>query len=325
MWVAISDLPRSAAHPFHTRLNQILDTRAGRRRRRTAGRALRRTRRNRRGCRPGATFGCCIDALRIPLRQGRLFTRRDGPGTAPAALVNESFASRRFPAGDAIGHRITLGDGEPLTIVGIVGDVLNEGLDRGADDSVYQPLAMNPGHYIRLAVRGDGPPSTLERPVHAALRAVDARVAIFHVQPMEDYVAASMAARRFALGLMATFGTLALLLAAIGLYGVLAFSVATKTPELGLRAALGATHARLLTQVLAGGIALVSMGIATGIVLAVGATRVMASLLYGVTPVDAPTFAASVALILCAGAAACLLPAWRAARVDPLTAIRRSA
>jgi len=269
--------------------------------------------------------GNYFDALRIPLIRGRLLAREDGP-EAPAVLVSESFARRRFPAADPIGRRIRLDvestDTPWLTIVGIVGDVRNEGLDRPADEAVYQPVAMNPFHYSRIVARAGGDPWRLDRPIRDAIRRIDPVIPVFHAQPMQDYVASSMAQRRFALSLMTAFGALALALAAIGLYGVLAYTVTLRTPELGVRAALGATPMNLLALVAARGLALVGAGLASGVLLSFWTTRTLSGLLFDVTASDPTTFAGAAAVIALVGLAACSIPARRAANVDPLSAIR---
>lgn len=266
-------------------------------------------------------------ALHIPLRRGRLLTDRDGP-KAPAALVSESFARQRFPGADAIGRRIRI-DVPPnartwMTIVGVVGDVRNAGLDRAPDEAVYQPLAMNPFHYIRLVARTSGDPWTLDRPMRQAIRRVDPLTAVFHVQPMGDYVTSSMAQRRFALALMTAFGGLTLVLSVVGLYSVLAYSVSRRTPELGVRAALGATPRRLLTLVLSHGVALTAAGIAAGAAIGVATTRLLGTLLYGVGSGDILTFAWAALVIAVASVAATGIPARRASQIDPLSAMRQS-
>jgi putative ABC transport system permease protein len=269
--------------------------------------------------------GDYFSALRIPLRRGRLLTRHDGSDAPPAVVVSESFARREFPQGDALGHRIPL-DVPPnetwLTIVGVVADVKNVGLDRPADVAVYQPLAMNPFHYIRIVARTDGDPWSIAGPIRAAVQRIDPLVPVFHVQAMDDYVASSMAQRRFVLALMTTFGGLAVALAVIGLYGVLAHQVVLRTTELGIRAALGATKLDLLSLIVSRGIALTTAGVLVGATLAIVSTHALGSLLFGVSPLDGVTFAATGVLLVAAGASACCLPALRAARVDPMKAMR---
>ena len=267
--------------------------------------------------------GGYFDTLRIPLRRGRLLNAHDGVDAAPAAVVSETLVRRRFPGADPIGRRLRVGDGPWMPIVGVVGDVRNLGLDRAPDEAIYQSLAANPGHYIRLVVRSSGDPRLLERPIRAAVRAVDPTVAIFHVQPMSDYVASWLAQRRFALALMTTFGGLAILLAAVGIHALLAYSVTLRRHELGIRAALGATGRDLLSLVLRRGLALTSAGLLTGILIAGGTTGLARSLLFGVSAGDLVTFVVSSAVIIVTGMLACIVPARRASTVSPLTALRQ--
>jgi putative ABC transport system permease protein len=263
--------------------------------------------------------------LEIPLMRGRLLNEHDGADAPPAALVSASFASSQFANEDPIGRRFRLGTGDRapwVTIVGIVGDVRHEGLDREADQAIYEPQAMNPFHYTRLVVRTAGNPLDLERPIRAALHRLDPNIAIFHVQPMEDYVASSLAARSFALALVGLFGALALILAAVGVYGVLAHSVAERTVEIGIRAALGATPATLIGSELAGAAATMGAGIVIGIIVSLWAGRLIAAQLYGVNAHDALTLIIAATLLSLVGLAAGWLPAVRASRVDPMIALR---
>jgi ABC-type antimicrobial peptide transport system permease subunit len=181
----------------------------------------------------------------------------------------------------------------------------------------------NPFHYIRLLARSTGDPRLLERPIRAAVRAIDPAVAIFHVQPMQDYVASWLAQRRLALALMTTFGGLALLLSAIGIYALLAYSVILRTRELGIRAALGATARDLLTLIMWRGLALTGVGLATGVLLAAGTTRLAGSLLFGISALDVITLALSGLVIVTTGVLACVIPARRASAVSPAIALRQ--
>jgi putative ABC transport system permease protein len=267
-----------------------------------------------------------FQALAIPLKRGRFLTDQDGVAAPPAALVSESFAAAQFPGEDAVGRRIqVLGGEQPtwLTIVGIVGDVRYDALDRAARQAVYEPLAMNPFHYTRLAVRTDGDPRRIEGAVRAALRDSGTAQAVFHVQPMDDYIASSLADRRFALTLIAVFGVLALVLSAVGLYGVMSYAVLCRTPEIGVRAALGATSWQVCAMILRQGMSLASAGLALGLAAGFGATRLLARFLYGTAPNDPVTLAGTVAVLAIAAALACYVPARAATRIDPLQAIRR--
>ena len=231
--------------------------------------------------------------LEIPLKAGRFLTVRDGVEEPPAALVSASFADKQFGGVEAIGRRLTIGARPAMTIVGIVGDVRHEGLDRDANQAIYEPQALNPFHYSRLVVRTAGNPWDFERPIRRALRELDPTIAIFHVQPMEAYVASSLAARTFSLTVLGLFGSLALVLAAIGVCGVYAHSVAQRTMEIGIRAALGATPMSLMRSVLGACAALLTVGIVVGEVMSLWANGLLASQLYGVGPRDPSTMIAT--------------------------------
>jgi putative ABC transport system permease protein len=267
----------------------------------------------------GEYFG----ALHIPLARGRLLTRRDGVEDPPAALVSASFVARYLPSADPIGRRIRLGTGLDhgswLTIVGVVSDVRSVGLDREGDPAIYQSQATYPFHYTRLVARTAGDPTQFEGAVRAAIRSLDPLQPIFHVQPMDEYVYASIAERRFALpGLRVA----SLLMAVIGTYGVTSYSVAQRRSEIGIRAALGATRADLLRMVLRECATSVAVGIGVGLSLSTMAGRAIATLLYGVRAIDPMTLAGAAALLGGAALLGCYLPARRASRIDPLSALR---
>lgn len=224
------------------------------------------------------------------------------------------------------GYRIRLGSGqEPgpwLLIVGIVGDVRVHGLDRAPRDAVYQPQAMNPFHYTRLVARTAGDPWRFERAVRAAIRDVDPAQTVFQVQPMDDDIASSLADRSFALGLIALFGVLGLLLSSIGIYGLISYSVVQRTPEIGVRAALGASRGQLFALILRQGMTLTGMGLGLGLLIALGVTRLLAGFLFGVGSSDPTTLAATAAVLVFVAATACYLPARTAMRIEPVAALR---
>jgi putative ABC transport system permease protein len=264
--------------------------------------------------------------LRIPLQRGRFFTDQDGVGDPPAAIVSKSLVKSRFPGSQAIGQRIQLGPqqqrGPWFTIVGIVGDVRESGFDHEPDEAVYLPQAADPGHYIRLVARTAGNPMSFEKSVRAAIRNIDPLQPVFHVQAMDDYVAAFLADRSFTLTLIGFFGTVALLLATVGVYGVISYTVGLRTRELGIRMALGAARFAILKMILQDVLALLAWGLAAGFLCALAFTRFLSHMLFEVRPNDLAT-SASVAFVL-AGAAllAAYIPALRAARVDPARALR---
>jgi putative ABC transport system permease protein len=267
-------------------------------------------------------------ALDIPLTRGRWLTDRDGVDAPPAVLVSESFARVRFGSVDPVGRRIQVGRQRMQApwslIVGVVGDVRNDALDRAPREAIYQPHAMNPLHYVRLVARTTVDPWRAERTVRTAIRAAAPGTAVFHVQPMDDYVASSLAERRFALALITLFGLVALLLAAVGIGGVMSYSVVQRTPEIGVRAALGASRTRVLALILREAMSLTAIGLLLGLLISLAGARVMSKFLFGVNALDASTIGMTAAILIAAAAAASLLPARAAARISPLDALRSS-
>jgi predicted permease len=265
-------------------------------------------------------------ALDIPLTRGRWLTDRDGVDSPPAVLVSESFARLRFGGVDPVGRRIQVGRQRMQApwslIVGVVGDVRNDALDRSPREAIYQPHAMNPVHYVRLVARTTADPLRAERTVRAAIRAAAPGTAVFHVQPMEDYVASSLAERRFALALIALFGLIALLLAAVGIGGVMSHSVAERTPEIGIRAALGARERSVFAMILREGMALTVIGLALGLLVALVGSRLMSSFLFGVGALDPSTLLTTATMLIAVSLVALYLPARAAASVSPLEALR---
>jgi len=264
--------------------------------------------------------------LRIPLKRGRPFTGSDRIGAPLVAIISESCARTMFPNEDPIGRHIQLGgrydDKEWMTIVGIVGDIRQYGLDQPSNMEAYLPLAQDVTFSYNVAVRTTGDPRLMEQTVRQAFLTADSTQPVFHVQPLEDYVAASVAARRFTLMLLGLFGALALVLAAVGIYGVIAYAVSLRTRELGIRLALGASRQRVLQMVMRQGLHLVATGLLLGLVVSFLVTRFLTSLLFEVMPADIMT---TVAVVLTLGGVALLanyLPARRASRVDPNVALR---
>ncbi len=274
-------------------------------------------------------FGASPDYFRvfkIPLKRGRFFTDHDGLSGPPAAIVSESLVKARFHGSQAIGQRIQLGPqqehGPWFTIVGIVGDVRNSGFDQQPDQAVYLPQALDLDHYSRLAVRTAGDPMNFEKAIRAAIRQVDPVQGMFHLQRMDDYVASSLAGRSFTLTLIGLFGSMAILLAAVGIYCVISYTVGLRTREVGIRMALGAERPAVVKLILRDVLALLAWGLAAGFLAALALTRFLSHLLFDVRPTDLTT-SASVALLVAAVALlAGYLPARRAAQVDPTEALR---
>jgi putative ABC transport system permease protein len=260
-----------------------------------------------------------FEALRIPLRSGRLFEPADGTGPA-AVIVSESAAARFFPGERAVGQRVRLGDME-AEIVGVVGDVRRASLTDTPRADMYFPFERAAIPSITLFVRTDGEPLHALPAVKDVVRRIEPLAVIYQTDTMAHVAEASAAVTRLATQLLAGFAAIALLLAAVGIYGVMAYRVRRRTRELGTRLALGASPAQITRLVLrqAGVVALA--GVVLGLAAAAFATRTLSSLLFGVTPWDPVTLAAAVALLALATLAASWLPARRAARVDPAASL----
>jgi putative ABC transport system permease protein len=265
---------------------------------------------------------------RIPLVRGRLLTDQDRGGAPPVMLINETFARRVFAGEEPVGRRIVFGDGEDAVtreIVGVVGDVRHAGLDAEAGLEYYLPLAQSPPAARMTVVArsvGGGDPTPLAAPLRAIVREADREAPVYNVRTMEQLLSKSVARRRFNMTLLGGFAAVALLLAALGIYGVMAYSVTQRTHEIGVRVALGARPRDVLSMIVGQGMLLAGLGVAFGLALALALTRVMASLLYGVSATDPLTFG-GVALVLAAVAlVSCYLPARRATKVDPMVALR---
>jgi predicted permease len=260
-------------------------------------------------------------AMGIPLLRGRTFGPQDRPGTPLAAIVNESMARRFWPDGDAVGRRIHWG-GRTLTVVGIAGDVRIQALESAVNPTIYNSVyqiesgATSSAVFVLRTAAGDA--ASLAPAVRDVIRSVDGGLPMFDIRTMDDVVARALAARRLGVALLSWFAALALILAAIGLYGVLSYAVAQRTSELGIRFALGATRGQVLRLVLGNGLKLTVAGMALGSLVGAAAARAMSGLLFGVGTFDPAAFVIAPALLLAAGC----IPARRAARVDPVVALR---
>ena len=268
-----------------------------------------------------------FEALGIPLVRGRVPGDGDDAAAPRIVVVNQALARRYWPHGeDPVGRRIKLhGEGRSgwSTIVGVVGDVRGFGLDQPARPELFVPYAqLTDSAGMAIVVRSDGDAAALAPSVRAALAEVDATQPIFDVQPMSALIASSLAQRRFALVLMLVFAGVALLLAAVGVYGVMSYSVAQRTQELGIRVALGASTANVLGLVVGDGLRLIAAGLVAGLGGALALTRLIASLLFSVSPTDPATFAVLALLLAAVALVAIVIPARRALRVDPMQALR---
>lgn len=265
----------------------------------------------------------------IPLRRGRWFDDRDNEDAQRVALISESVAKRRFSGVDPIGQllRISLPDRPPFTIVGVVADVRQQSLAAAQSEAVYTPAAQ--WHFAddarSFVVRADasfGNADALVSAIRAAIWTVDPAQPIHRVATMDAVVLASVARRSFVLTLFEVFALAALVLAAAGIYGVNAASVAERKKELGVRAALGAAPRHVISQVMREGLTTSALGVAIGSAAALAVTRVLVSLLYEVSRFDAVTYVGVVAIVVSVGTIACALPAWRAGHIDPVVALK---
>lgn len=291
------------------------------------------------GRRPGAADWYVVtpgyfEALRIPVLAGRAPLPSDTSGSPPVIVLNQTAARGLFPGEDPVGKRVMLsrsrGFEQPWrTIVGVVADVRHRGLDSPARPEMFIPhtqfLHFSPGQQARsmtLVVRGEVPPERLVSAIRGELRRLDPEIPVADARPMTDVLALSIADRRLNVLLIGAFALLAIVLAVVGIYGVMAYDVLQRTREIGIRLALGAPRASVLLLVLGQGLLLVSAGGVIGLAQAALLTGSMSNMLFEIGPRDAGVFAVVGALLMTTGALASYVPAWRATRVDPLTALR---
>jgi putative ABC transport system permease protein len=261
----------------------------------------------------------------IPLIAGRDFTEQDTNDSARVMVINETMARDFWPHESPLGKRVTMKDwGPPLTgrIVGVVGDVKTNGLDAAVGPMIYWPYFQFPQNFNTFVVRAAGNPLSLVSGVKSAIWAVDAYQPISRIRTMDQILSESLARRRLYMVLLGVFAGAALLLAAVGIYGVVSYSVSQRTHEMGIRLALGAQRSDVLRLILGQGTGVALTGIGLGIVASLALTRMMASLLFGVSPTDPLTFAGVATLLITVALAACYIPARRAMRVDPMVALR---
>jgi putative ABC transport system permease protein len=263
-------------------------------------------------------------AMRIPLLRGRLFDEADRESRPLVAIISASAAQRFWPSRDPIGERFSINEPE-ITIVGVVGDVRAAALDKAPQPTVYVPYRQDPWPSMVFALRipgTDAPGAGMQADIRNAIWQVDKDQPIGAILTMDEQLSKSLTRRRFSVTLLTGFGAVAVSLAAIGLYGVLAFIVAQRRREIGVRMALGAQRRDVISDVMGEGLKLAAWGVAAGIVLALAGTRLLRSLLFGTSPTDALTFAAVATLLVIIAGLASLVPALRASRVDPLVALR---
>lgn len=260
-------------------------------------------------------------AMNIPISQGRAFTEADAADAPPVAIVNEAVVRRYWPNESPIGRRIKMRD-RWQTIVGVVGDVRQSGLDAEASTHVYMPFAQNPQGRMGLVIRTSAEPMSLAAAVRNQIGAIDKDQPVYNVQTMERTVADSVSPRRLNMLLLGILAAVALALALTGIYAIIAYSVAQRTREIGVRIALGAQRRDVMRLVVGHGMSLALLGVAVGLALALGLTRFLSGLIYDVSATDPATFAAVVALLAIVALVACYIPARRATKVDPMIALR---
>jgi putative ABC transport system permease protein len=271
-----------------------------------------------------------FETMQIPLMRGRTFDGRDQRNSAPVMIVTQEFARKYFPNEDPIGKRVKIGAGEGAArasyktreIVGIVGDIRNSDIDKAPEAAYYIPLPQLMWGPPVLAVRTAGDPNTIAAEIRKILSSMDPDAPLYAVRTMDDYLALDLGRARFQTVLLGLFAAIALLLTAVGLYGVMSYTVVQRTQEIGIRVALGASRSEVLQMVLARSFRMTGFGLLFGILGAVALTRLLSGLLYEVKPFDPLTFIAVSALLGGISLLASYVPAWRAARVDPMVALR---
>jgi putative ABC transport system permease protein len=288
--------------------------------------------------RPGATpaddacperYGVTPDYFRvmqIPLKSGRLFSDGDRVNSEAVVIIGERTARTLWPTGDAIGQHVRIGDpanGPWRTIVGVVGDVRHAELAAPPTLQMYTPQSQVTDSYLTVVIRGGADPSRLASEARHAIWSVAKDVPVYNISPLADLVAQSVGPRRFMMVLLELFAAVALLMTAVGLYGVISYSVVERTREIGIRAALGASRVDIVRLVMGGGLAIVGAGMAIGVVAAAAATRYLQGSLYAVSPTDPATFMGVVCVLFAVAALAQAVPVARAMRVDPAVALRQ--
>jgi putative ABC transport system permease protein len=264
--------------------------------------------------------------MSIPLLRGRGFSQQDVPSAPRVAIVSEALARNYFPNQDPVGKRIIFGfppdSNIPREVIGIVGDVRDVAASLNPGPMMYVPYAQAPFWGAVIVTKTNLSTSAVASAIRREVRKIDADLPVTDIASYPDALHTAVAEPRFRTLLFGLFGILALILAAVGIYAVLSFSVVQRTQEIGIRISLGAQPGQVLGLVIGQGLKLVLLGIAVGSAIALGLTRMMASLLFGVAPTDPWTFVGVATLLALVALAACYIPARRALRVDPMTALR---
>jgi len=267
-----------------------------------------------------------FQTLRVPLRKGRFFNAQDNQAAVRVTIINETMARRFWPGEDALGKRFKLGPAQStnpwLTVVGVVGDMRRQSLERQPIAQIFQPYLQSSARRLILLIRTTGEPIHLAPVVRSEIRALDKTVLVNGIATLESQLDQRVAERRFQTWLLALFSALALLLAAVGIYGLMSYTVTQSTREFGIRMALGAQPHDLVRLVIGHGLVLSATGVVIGLVAAFALTRVLAGLLFGVTTTDPTTFLVAPLVLLLVALLACFVPARRATKVDPMVALR---
>jgi putative ABC transport system permease protein len=268
-------------------------------------------------------------AMGIPVLRGRGFTAADGPAAPPVVVINQTMARQLFPNEDPVGRRVQMGSPGTATsptpwstIVGVIGDVRHSGLEAPPSPEMYMPGLQGPPSNPFIVIRTGSDPAALAAIVRAEVQAVDKTIAAYDVRTMAQVRSESVSQRRFVLLLVAAFGGLALAMAAVGVYGVMALIVSERTPEIGIRLALGAPRGDVLRTVIAQGVTLAAVGVLVGLAAATVFMPLVRTQLYGIRPLDPPTLLGVPLLLLAIAAVACFVPARRAMSIDPVDALR---
>jgi putative ABC transport system permease protein len=259
----------------------------------------------------------------MTLRRGRLFNNSDNEDAPSVAVINESLARTYWPSEDPLGKRLKLSSAASswTTVVGIIADARTESLDARVPE-IYSDLYQRGAKHLAIFLRGNLDTGAIPEQVREQVQSIDSTIPVFAPQTLNEAVSASLSQRRFSMEMVALFAFTALFLAALGIYGVISYTVSERTHEFGIRLALGAQNQNILRLVLRQGLGLAVAGTAVGLLGALIVSRLMAGVLYGVRPIDPLTFAVVALLLIAVALLACVIPARRATRVDPMFALR---
>jgi predicted permease len=261
--------------------------------------------------------------MQIPLRSGRYFDDHDTRDSAEVLIADEKMAQRFWPKGDAVGKRLRFGNNSPwATVVGVVGTVKQYGLDVDSRIALYLPEEQRTANSLYLVARASGDPAALSSSLIREVHAVDPDIPVYDVATMQSRVSRSLSRQRFSMAMLGAFAAFALALAAVGIYGVMSYLVTQGTHDIGVRIALGAQRSSIAKMVVRQGMSVAALGIVAGLAGAAVLTRLMKSLLFGVSATDAVTFSSVAVFLALVALAASYVPALRAMRVDSLVALR---